>query len=167
MSVGSMSLVLVAVVSPAPEMNLLGAKVPRARVPQNSPAEIWSFSPTAKSVMVSIPSNILQWVRLITPEAQLFLIPTRRQKTFQTDCKNKLSHVKLKTAQFGSIAQSVELGTHKPSVSSSSLLRAIITNPASRGVFVFLSGSSTTRKPFRYKPERVQTYNQNSPHPLR
>jgi hypothetical protein len=29
----------------------------------------------------SIPlENILQWVRAIAPEAQLFLIPTRRQK---------------------------------------------------------------------------------------
>jgi hypothetical protein len=46
-------------------------------------------------------------------------------------------HVNMKFALFGSIAQSVELRTHKPSVPSSSLGRATTINPALCGVFVF------------------------------
>jgi hypothetical protein len=43
-------------------------------------------------------------------------------------------HVNMKFALFGSIAQSVELRTHKPSVPSSSLGRATTKNPALCGV---------------------------------
>ncbi len=46
-------------------------------------------------------------------------------------------HAKVKADLFGSIAQSVELRTHKPSVPSSSLGRATTKNPALCGVFEF------------------------------
>jgi hypothetical protein len=45
--------------------------------------------------------------------------------------------VKMMVALFGSIAQSVELRTHKPSVPSSSLGRATNKTPALCGGFVF------------------------------